>query len=238
MQYSSPTTALDTPRILCVIPTHPKDTEYLKLTLQTVNDQTVPVTTIITPTEISNIANIPRRMSVILNHALNKIDLSLYDYILRIDTDTILPPDFIEKNLEQNADVVGYGHAHLIKVSTFREVMNCTFHRESDDSYLNYKFMYAHKKWMYWNVKPIRSRKCGRTHSKQYFIDRGALMWMLGYEPLHVIGNVRWDFYNVFAVFGYFYAMLNRVTRLDVAKSVFHYQICRLTVDIRRRRRF
>ena len=164
------------------------------------------------------------RVSYVLNEGLKHVNLNEYDYILRVDCDTLLPIDFVEKNLQLNADAVGFGHAHLIKVSTFLKVMNGKFHSVSDDSYLNFKFMKEGYTWAYWNTKPVMVRDNGKTYGLKYFFERGKLMWQLGYEPLHVFGNCRWTIKNVLAVAGYFSALANKVKRFDVADFVFRYQ--------------
>jgi hypothetical protein len=223
-------------KILGLIPMLPND--FSTETAESVVKQTVPVEQVLLIFNRGVGASFPARMSNALNEGLKAVDLAEYDYLLRVDSDTVLPNNFLSSSLALNADVVGYGHAHLIRVATFLKVMNGKFNSESDDSYLNYKFQSEGYKWSYWDVKPIMSRKPGKTHSVNYFVERGEIMWKHGYEPLHVFGSVRWEPKNVLAIFGYFLALLRRKRRLDVSKFVFRFQISKLTKDARRTRRW
>ena len=182
--------------------------------------------------------SLPNRISNVLNRFFGTVDLEQYDYLLRVDSDTVLPPNFLEENLQQNADVVGYGHAHIIKISAFKEVMNCRFNSVSDDTYLNFKFMKEGYVWKYWNVKPVMLRRNGCLHGVKYYLERGNVMWVNGYCPTHVFGSVRWHWKNVVAVFSYFLSMVRRTEQLDVANYVFRYQMKKLFNDLTRKRRF
>jgi hypothetical protein len=81
-------------------------------------------------------------------------------------------------------------------------------------------------------------RKDGATHGIRYFLHRGTLLWRFGFEPLHVLGQPRWEWKNLFAVFTYFSNLLRRTRQYDVKDFVQRYQLGKLTKDIVRRTRF
>lgn len=224
-------------RILCVIPALPE--EVTLKTLQSIWAQSIPIAlTVIATRKVSANLPFPAKMSVILNDCLKDIKLESFDYILRVDADTILQPDFLEKNLEKEPDAVGFGQAHLIRVQPFQKLMHGRFQQDSDDSYLNYKFQTSGYNWQPWNPKPLLMRSPGKTHGIRYFLERGRLYYMFGFEPLHVLGHVRWEGKDVFAIPAYFYHLFKRSKQFDVKTWVWRYQIQKLTGDIFRRQRF
>jgi hypothetical protein len=224
-------------RVLGVVPALPDD--LLLETLRSIQLQTVPVNHVLVLSKRGNGGTFPSRMSEVLNDGLSHVKLADFDYLLRVDGDTFIPLNFLEENLKQNVDVVGYGHAHLIRVAAFLKWMNGKFAAHADDTYLNFKIQSEGGKWAYWNVKPMMTRGAGKRHvSTRYFVERGKVMWQNGYEPLHVLGSPRWDWRNVFAVAGYFAALLARVKRVDCSRFVFWFQIRKLRGDLKRRRRY
>jgi len=165
-----------------------------------------------------------------LNYALSTVKIENYDYILRVDADVILPPDFIEKNLRIDADVVGKaGYAMLIKTSSFLKVFKGRFREvNAEDSYFNLKFSKEGYKVKSWLRAPVLMRRSGRHHSYRYYVTRGIEMYRLGYEPLHVIENLRRDFRNIFCVYGYALALFKKIKRYEFASWVFKTQLRRI----------
>jgi hypothetical protein len=223
-------------RFIAVIPTLPSD--YCQATVDSIRNQTVSVDKIVVLAKKVSGATLPARISKLFNDFFESFNLKDYDYLLRVDSDTVLPPTFLKSNLRLNVDVVGYGHAHLIKIASFVDAMGGRFNPECDDTYLNFKLMLKGYRWSEWNTKPLMVRGNGKTHSMRYFFERGLVMWKCGYEPLHVLGSVRWDFRNLFSVAEYFSCLIRRVPRFDVSKFVFLYQLHKLKGDISRRQRF
>jgi hypothetical protein len=213
------------PKILCVIPCLPEDLNGK--CVECVKNQTIPVSKLLVLSGRGSGVTLQERVSSVLNEALGQVDLNDYDYLLRVDSDTLLPETFLEDNLGL-ADVVGDGFAHLIRVLPFLAVMGGRFNLVSDDSYLNYKFMMQGYSWVRCHVEPHVVRPFGVCHGISYFLVRGRIMWACGFEPFHVLGAFLWDKRNVFAVFGYFASLLMCKSRLDVANFVFHRQSRRL----------
>ena len=215
------------PKILCLMPCLPDD--FNEATVRSVLNQTVPVTMIISLPERVNGSTVAAKLSKVLNNGLNVVDLNFFDYILRVDSDVVLPSDFIEKNLQGEPDGVGdAGYAMLLKVQSFVKVLNARFHPLSDDSYTRYKMLMAGCKWRDYTVEPELLRQAGKSYNAKYFLQRGELMYALGYEPIHVLFSFLWEWRNILAVFGYFKALFNRMGKLDVASFVWRSQIHKL----------
>lgn len=77
------------------------------------------------------------RVARALNKALDQVNISDYDFILKADSDIIFPPDFIERNLFSGYDLMGRGSGMLIKVKPFEKYMRGAFFEIIiDDVYL------------------------------------------------------------------------------------------------------
>lgn len=192
-------------------------------------NQTLPVEMIVILPKKMQGSTIAEKLSKVLNDGLSHLKLESFDYILRVDSDTVLPASFLKENLKQQSDLSGdAGYAMIIKTSTFIQVMQGRFHPESDDSYTCYKFMQENRKVQKNRVKAILLRPSGVHHSIEYFVNRGTAMWKLGYEPLHVLMSWRWEWRNIFTVYGYLRAILRGTKRHDIAKFVWNKQVRRL----------
>ena len=65
------------------------------------------------------------RMTKAMNFALKFLNLNDYDFILKVDDDVVLPPNFIERCLKLDADCVGgSGCAQMFKINTFIDLFN------------------------------------------------------------------------------------------------------------------
>ncbi len=225
-------------RILCVIPSLPKDLN--SLSIMSIINQTYPVEMLIVlPKEVAR-GTTSQKVSRVLNDGLSHVKLQDFDYLLRVDGDVVLPSNFLEENLRGEPDLCGgAGYAMLIKVKSFLKVMKGKFHSLSDDSYTCYKFMKEGFEPVKRRVEPVRMRQKGLHHGTSYFAKprhqsilyfyhRGKGMHRLGYEPFHMFGRLRHSIWNIFAVLGYFAAIVRREDRLDVADFVWRRQVRRL----------
>jgi len=216
-------------KILCVILSLP---EQLKFdTIKSVLAQSVPVEMIVLLTKKSKKPLLIERIPDALNEGFGHINLSHFDYILRLDGDTILGKDFLKNNLVGEPDCLGCGYAFLIKVQPFLELMNGKFHPLCDDTYLGTKFLqYGKKSEGGFKEWPLYSGPHESLDVK-YLIDRGKLEYMLGWTPFHIAESVMWNhgtnWKSVFAVGGYVIAWLRRTEKLDIADFVRSYQVRR-----------
>lgn len=210
--------------IVCIIPTLPGDLH--KGVLEAVMKQTVKVETIVLFLKQSAKPTILERISENLNEGLKNIKLEAYDYILRVDSDSIIPPNFVEENLKEQPDLCGNaGYGMLIKVKPFLKLMDGQMHPELDDSYIRAKFQMEKYKVQDWKVKPNHLRKDGSLHGIPYYLNRGKQMYKLGYEPIHVLFSPLWNVGNLFSILPYFWSILARKKKYDVAKYVFRKQV-------------
>jgi hypothetical protein len=202
-------------KILCVIPALPDDLK--QETVESVHNQTVPVDDVLIVSEkITDNISFPAKISKALNNALSHINLEDFDYILRVDGDTIIPSNFVEENLKENPHVTGDGDAMIIHVPSFLREMGGRFFDEQDDTYVRFKFAQDGLRSTNLKVQPIRTRKCGAKHSYRYYVERGEIMYRFGYEPLHVLSKFLLDRRNAFLVFGYLKGLLLRYKHFDV----------------------
>jgi hypothetical protein len=213
-------------KILCVILSLP---EHLRFqTIQSVLAQSVPVDMIALLTKKSDRPSITERISDASNEGISHINLSDFDYLLRLDGDTVLGRDFIKNNLAGEPDSVGCGYAMLIKVKPFLELMGGKFHPQSDDTYLNDNFLQHGKTWTQYKELPLYAALHSGAETN-YYLDKGKLMYILGWTPVHVASNVLWLYgrrwRSIFVVGGYLLSWLKRAEKLDVADFVKAYQV-------------
>lgn len=206
-------------KVLCVIPALPNEVQHD--TLMSVFNQTLPVTTTLILTEkVKENLAFPAKMSVVLNDMVRVVRLEEFDYLLRVDGDVILPPDFVKIHVDQSFDAVGCGYAQLIRISAFIEVMGGRFHPDHDDGYIIEKLAYVGKKssWSY-VVKPILKRASGLHHGSSWYLSQGELKYRYGDEPLELIGYLAKHYcpYSIFELVGFFKALLLNKKRFDVA---------------------
>jgi glycosyltransferase involved in cell wall biosynthesis len=169
-----------------------------------------------------------KRVATALNQALSTINLKEYEWLLRVDADTLLPRRFLEENLEVNADCVGRaGYAMLLRRESFDKIFNGRFVEVgAEDSYILYKLLSVGHVVKAWKLQPVvKGRK---RHEWGYYSVRGVEMYKLGYEPLHVLETMLHDIRNVFTVLGYIIALVKRYKRYEFANWVFKTQLYRL----------
>jgi len=212
-------------KILCVILGLPQDLKYE--TVRSVMNQTIPVDMIVLLTKKSSKPTLVERIPDALNEGYSHIKLEDFDYILRLDGDTILKETFLERNLEGKPDLRGSGYAHLIRVKPFLELMNGKYHYMSEDAYLNAKFAQHGKNVGGLVEEPLISGE--HPFDLRYFVDRGRIMYLLGWSPFHVVAfmlrNSGKEWYKyIFAVGSYSLSFLLRPPKFDVAEFVWNYQ--------------
>ena len=230
-------------KILCVVPTRMADLD--PDCLSSVSNQTVPVSKVIISCLRLKGGTTASRVSIVLNRGLARTNLADYDYLFRLDCDTVLKPTFLEYHLKGSPDLVGTGgYAMLIKVKPFLELMGGKFNSVSDDSYILYKFQYEGKQVRRVNDDLLRTRV--RAHSKKDQMFIGSIYYRIGYEPIHVFGflfakimlrrhpvkyavtNAEWQNNMWFFIAGYLVTWLKRERKFDFADRVWNYQVRRL----------
>jgi len=241
-------------RILAVIPTLRDDPSK---TIESLIAQTIPIQRILVAVGSKNLYNfltshsvewnhpqiqfiyvkpssdicVGKRIAKALNVVLRSVNLEEFDYLLRVDADTVLPDHFVEENLKLNAHIVGSaGFALLIKVKPFLHLSRGRFQEVcAEDSYLLYSFMQNGCSAKPWKVMPKLLRESGKPYSWKYFYVRGVEMYKIGYEPLHVIGSLKNDSRNVFSALAYLCTLMSRSQRYPFSKWVFRKQLEKLT---------
>jgi hypothetical protein len=213
-------------KILCVILGLPQHLKYE--TIRSVMNQTIPVDMIVLLTRKSDITNEMERTPSLLNEGYSHIKLEDFDYILRLDGDTILKPTFVKRNLEGNPDLRGAGYAHLIKVKPFLKLMKGKYHPQCEDAYLNAKFKQYGMKVGKLVEEPLPSGL--HPFNARWFVDRGRMMYLLGWAPFHVVAFALRDkgrtwYKYMFTVGSYFLSFLAKPAKFDVAEFIWNYQI-------------
>lgn len=215
-------------KILCIVPSLP---ESLRTeTVRSILNQTYPIEMLIFLPRKINKRTLNDRIIKVLNDGLSCIHLETFDYLLRIDGDTIIPPNFLGENLKEHADCCGKaGCAMLIKISTFLRLMNGRFSSISDDTYLGLKFMMEGATVIPWKVRAIHE---SRVAGLDDYLYRGKSLYMVGYEPIHLVVGMlhikHGTLKDTFTLLTYFNAVIRRMPKSDVAGYVFNRQVKRL----------
>lgn len=216
-----------------MIPALPKDVTLD--TLQSVFNQTLPVVgTFVTTEKLDPSFGsmlFPAKMALILNNALDLINLDRVDYVLRVDADTVLPLNFLEENVKGGYDIMGEGYAQLIKASVFKKHFGGRLHKDHDDGYILVKgrdlgLKITHQGYL---VKPIKKRAVGFHQGGDWYFSQGDLKYRYGFEPIAFATNLIFGdgrcAYTIFEVFGWLSAFLHRKKRFDVADRILYRQL-------------
>ena len=190
------------------------------------------------------------RTTAALNSSLCGIDLTQFDYMLRVDADVTLPQRFVEVNSKLEAALVGESQAMLFSMPTFLKVFSGRFPEgiNKEDTYVVLKLITMGYHVPYWLLPPYAQRVWGAGKSRRarlaYFFKNGYDMWKLGFEPIHVIGDafmrtvMGYDPWHFFEVLGYFTALVRREKRYDIARRVTISQLTRIFKGVRTTARF
>jgi hypothetical protein len=218
-------------RVLCLIVSLPQ--HLTRETVWSVIGQSISnFTTFLT--KKSELPSLIQRIADAENDGLSHVNLSHFDYILKVDGDTVLGKDFVKNNLIGDPDVVGGGSAMLIKVSAFNEVMNGKFYAECEDPYIRVKFQMANKKVQGYREAPLYMGS--HPLDAHYFIELGQMYYRLGWIPTHMASMIfekpPRNLKKIFIVLSYFVACLTKPKKMDTFNFVRAYQIRSLTRHI------
>ena len=223
-------------KILCMVPTLFED---LNPNCEIgIKSQTVPIDKILFIFNKYVGGTLASRVSCALNKGLETINLVDYDYIFRVDADTVLKPTFLENILKGSPDLAGNGgYAMLIKVKPFIELMGGKFNVESDDSYVMYRFKTEGLKVKAINDSCLDTRIHKHSKKDQMFI--GTIYYKMGYEPFHILHFLlrtkaqRLQCHQTnsmkLLVLSYFINVIKHESKFDFAYKIWNYQIGRLT---------
>jgi len=219
-------------RILVLVVSLPSNLKFAAI--HSIMRQSVPVEMIVLLTKKSNRGpTLIERTPDVTNQGLESIRLEDFDYILRMDGDTLLGQNFIKNNLADNPDAVGVGFAMLIKVTPFMQLMKGRFYEECDDTYLGIKFKMFGKNVHTYLEKPVHIGK-HKGIDVPYAVDRGRMLYRMGWTPLHVFQsifeNLPESLRNIFMFAAYLANfLLLRPEKMDIASWVRSYQVRRET---------
>jgi hypothetical protein len=220
------------PRIVCLIPTLPTDLH--PDCVKSVLSQTVPVSLIVMAYRRLVGGTTATKVSFILNDMLSHVCVDDFDYVLRVDCDTVLKPEFLSVALRGDPDVYGEnGYAMLIKVSTFKRFMDARFNFVSDDQYTFNKIKVEGGRAVQIDNSFIETRP--QKHDTATHLFCGEVYYRMGYEPIHILDFLRRPCTRHTTrkfirelVLGYFIAMIRRVEKFDIAPRIWSYQVRRL----------
>jgi hypothetical protein len=180
------------------------------------------------------------RVAKSINRTLGEIPWRQYDYILRLDGDASLPPDFIEMALREEADLVGTGGSGLL---FRRKVLEAVGSRwpvlDPEDSYFIWK-----ARQLGFTHRTVGVKGAGRPFGGEYSVPRflswGYNCYILGIEPISFLRLAlisaraarRPAF--ILGVPAYLGCILVGLKRLDVADYVTRTQIRLLSRSLRR----
>ena len=177
-------------KILCLVVSLPQQLRFE--TIQSVMNQSISVELTVLLTKKSSMPTLVQRIIDAENDGLRHINLKHFDYILKLDGDTILGRDFLKNNIVEGPDAIGAGGAFLIKVSPFNEILGGKFFPDSEDPYVRTRFLMEGKKVQDYYEAP----KYLGTHSSLDVPDSvalGSMYYRLGWTPIHVFHTIFWD---------------------------------------------
>jgi hypothetical protein len=216
-------------RIFCLILSLPQQLRFE--TIQSVMRQSVPVEMVVLLTKKSKMPTLIERIVDAENLGLRHVNLKEFDYLFKLDADTILGRDFLKNNLSDNPDAVGPGPALLVKVSEFMEVLDGKF-RHIDDCYVMDKFRMEGKNYHRWSEEPKFTghhfSASGESLDVPYLVGLGRMYYRLGHMPMQVFHSVFWEvpysIRNIFTVGGYLMSFILRPKKLDTYNFMKKYQ--------------
>jgi hypothetical protein len=218
----------DKPKVCVLVPVLPMEVRgdvLRSIALQSVEPNCI----ILLTKKVREKLPFPAKMSVVLNEMLGRLKLEYFDYLLRVDADTVLPSNFIEENIKGGFDAVGEGYAQLIRVAAFREYCGGRFHPDHDDGYILVKFAQLGLKVSHtgYIIKPIVERVPGIHQGSSWFVAQGDLKYRYGWEPSALLFNLfmnRCQF-SIFELYGYFLALVKHKKRFDVSAAILDKQL-------------
>lgn len=214
-------------KVICVVPSLLEDLN--PDCIPSILSQTVPVSMIVLLHKRLKGGTTAQKVSLTLNEGLSHICLGDYDYLLRVDCDTVLHPTFLFVALQGFPDLYGdAGYAMLIKISVFKRLLDGKFNNVSDDTYLFHKFRIEGVKTVNLDKALVQTRTW--RHNKTNNMYCGEIYYRIGYEPFHILGFLRNPSFRMmlFVVLGYFCALFRRVGKFDFAPRIWRYQMRRL----------
>ena len=173
-------------------------------------------------------------MAKAINFALQFTNVNDYDYILKVDDDVSLPPNFIELSLKLDADCVGgSGCAQMFKISTFMALFKGRFPEVvSDDTYCEFMIIACRKKYAKWPIEPIY-HDATRKHSWIYYYEIGFNRYKLGYDPIHIFFHLRHGINYIFYLIGYFMAFIRREKKYPFARQIYRIKMEQIPKQLR-----
>jgi hypothetical protein len=236
------------PRILCIITTLHDDPT---LTIKSLLAQSIQVTKIIVAAgsekkvllksnenSITQIfirpdfnKSLGERLGAAINASLESVNITDYDYILKMDADVILPILFLEINLTADADLNGrFGFCMLLKVNTFLKVLGGKWPElTTEDTYIEHFYSSLGFSVIDPALPPLVKRNAGVHYSWHSQLDRGVSWYKMGYEPLHVFISsfvgFRTNPRTIYSLIGYTYACLLRFEKYTFAGWLFKQQL-------------
>lgn len=125
-------------RVLAIVVTRdPKDSQK---TVESLENQTLQPEIIVESGRKTWRQSTGHIVGELMNKALEDVDLSNYDWLLKSDDDIIYPPDFLEVNTNTDYDLMGRGAGLLIRVEPFIEHLGEWNESDMEDSYPYYVF--------------------------------------------------------------------------------------------------
>jgi hypothetical protein len=174
------------------------------------------------------------RVAKSLNRTLSEVPWRRYEYVLRIDGDSRIPPDFVQRAISEGADVVGSGASGLLFKTRVLEAMGGRWPEvEPEDSY----FIWKAQELGFSHRPPVvrgRGRAFGNKYDADHFLSWGRNCYLLGFEPIYFTRlalasarSARRPAF-LFAIPVYLDLFLMRSRRFDIADFVTRTQVLRL----------
>jgi len=170
------------------------------------------------------------RAAKAINRALERANLRLYDYLLKVDADVLMPLDYVERCLLLGADLVGLGPFMLVRVKPFIRLLGgCWPEVPTDDAYVMMRFKAAGLKTAPCPEGLVLKKKAGSGW--KYYYYRGIFDFKIGFDPIKELFSIislimhRRTLLTLFTLVGYLTAIVKgermySFGRINLVKSV------------------
>lgn len=209
------------PRIAAIIVSHPEFGEGNEASV-TLKAQTIAAELIVVSSYVFPDKHVGTRIQKSINKTLTEFDWRSYDYLMRMDSDAHLPPNFIESALNQGGDIIGGGGSgQIFKTEVLKKMGGRWPESDIEDGH----FLWWARMLGFQFKQPLTpiTYTWGTEYTLEQHFNHGVNCYLIGNHPLVFLKQTQGaarknrNAKHLIAPFGYAYAALLRKPKLNVA---------------------